>query len=65
VGATAKKPMVVNNEIKIRDVINLTLTLDHRYTDGARAAPLYQKFIKYLNDPETCLALEQQNISAK
>jgi hypothetical protein len=26
---------------------------------------LYQKFIKYLNDPETCLALEQQNISAK
>jgi pyruvate dehydrogenase E2 component (dihydrolipoamide acetyltransferase) len=54
IGATNKKPLVVDNEIKIRDVINITLTLDHRYTDGARAAKVYQKFIKYLDDPESC-----------
>ena len=54
VGSTVKKPVVVDNEVKIRDIINITLTLDHRYTDGARAAKVYQKFIKYLNDPDTC-----------
>ena len=54
VGATTKKPMVVDDEIKIRNVINVTLTLDHRYTDGARAAPVYQKFLRYLHDPEKC-----------
>ena len=59
VGATLKKAMVVNNEIKIRDVINVTLTLDHRYTDGARAAPIYQKFVQYLNDPEKSTALDE------
>eukprot|EP00826_Nyctotherus_ovalis_P057261 TRINITY_DN7820_c0_g1_i6.p2 TRINITY_DN7820_c0_g1~~TRINITY_DN7820_c0_g1_i6.p2 ORF type:complete len:107 (+),score=16.33 TRINITY_DN7820_c0_g1_i6:758-1078(+) len=54
IGTIVKKPLVVENEIKIRDVINITLTLDHRYTDGARAAKVYQKFIKYLDDPVTC-----------
>jgi len=52
VGATTKKAMVVNNEILIRDVIHVTFTLDHRYTDGAAAAPAYQKFVKYLHNPE-------------
>ena len=51
--------MVVENEIKIRDVINVTLTLDHRFTDGARAAPLYQKFNKALQDPEKYLCQDE------
>lgn len=54
VGSTVKKPLVVDNEVKIRDTINVTLTLDHRYTDGARAAGVYQKFIKYLDNPDSC-----------
>lgn len=54
VGSTVKKPLVVDNEVKIRDIINVTLTLDHRYTDGARAAVVYQKFIKYLDNPDSC-----------
>lgn len=52
VGSTTKKPMAVNNKIEIRDVINVTLTLDHRYIDGARAAPVYKKFVEFLNNPE-------------
>ncbi len=46
--------MVVDSEVKIRNVITITLTLDHRYIDGVRAAPAYQKFVKYLRDPESC-----------
>ena len=60
VGSTLKKPLVVENEIKIRDVINVTLTLDHRFTDGARAAPLYQKFNKLLQDTEKYLAFYEE-----
>jgi len=52
IGSTQKKAVVVGDEIKIRNVIDVTLTLDHRYTDGARAAPLYQKFVNILKDPE-------------
>lgn len=52
VGATVKKPMVVDDEVKIRDVVNVTLTLDHRYTDGARAGQIYKKFRDFLHDPE-------------
>ena len=53
-GTVLQKPLVVDGEIKIRDVINVTLTLDHRYTDGARARGVYQKFITYLDDPDKC-----------
>lgn len=60
VGATLKKPMVVDNEIKIRDMINVTLTLDHRFIDGARASPMYLKFNKLLQDPEKYLALDEE-----
>ena len=51
--------MVVNDEVLVRDVISVTLTLDHRYTDGNRASGIYQKFVKYLHDPDLCLALDQ------
>lgn len=63
VGATVKKPVVVKDEIKIRNVINVTLTLDHRFTDGARAARVYQKFTKYLNDPIECEKASIQEIT--
>ena len=58
IGSTLKRPMVINNEIKIRDIINVSLTLDHRYTDGAKASKVYQKFVKYLHDPELCNAFD-------
>lgn len=56
IGAAKKKPMVVNDQILIRDVVNVTLTLDHRYTDGARSMALYKTFCDYLNDPEAAVA---------
>lgn len=54
VGAVTEKPIVVDGKVEAKDVINLTLTLDHRYTDGANASALYKKFLRYLNDPDKC-----------
>ncbi len=63
VGATTKKPMVVEDEIKIRNVINVTLTLDHRYTDGAQASGLYQRFVRFLHDPDKCAEEEAKELT--
>ena len=52
IGAATKKPVAVGSEIKIRSVINVTITLDHRYADGAQGADIYKKFTDYLKDPE-------------
>jgi len=51
-GAIAKRPVLEEDQPKIRNVINITLSLDHRYTDGARAVVIYQRFYRYLHDPE-------------
>ena len=31
-----KAPWVVNDEIKIRDIVNINATIDHRFMDGGR-----------------------------
>jgi pyruvate dehydrogenase E2 component (dihydrolipoamide acetyltransferase) len=38
-GAIIKKPWVAGGTVAVRDVIHLTLTVDHRAVDGADAAP--------------------------
>ena len=45
-GCITDKPVVVNGEVKIRPIMNLSLTADHRVIDGAEAA----KFIKRIKD---------------
>ena len=43
VSSVIKKPVVHNNEIKIRDIMKATLSADHRIMDGAIVAD-------YMND---------------
>jgi len=43
VGGFGKKPFVVGNEIKIREVLSLTLSMNHDVVDGAPA-------VRFLND---------------
>jgi pyruvate/2-oxoglutarate dehydrogenase complex dihydrolipoamide acyltransferase (E2) component len=50
-GRIEKKALVVDNEIKIQDVINFTCTTDHRYGDAATFAPFNKGFKGYLKDP--------------
>lgn len=43
VGSIVKKPLVVDNEIKIREVLNMTILLDHDVIDGA-------PIVRFVND---------------
>ena len=55
VGAIEKTPVVVDDEIAIRPIMNLTLTYDHRVVDGAPAAQFLKQVKTYLENP--CLML--------
>jgi pyruvate dehydrogenase E2 component (dihydrolipoamide acetyltransferase) len=51
VGKIVKKPVVVDEEIVIRDMIPITLCIDHRVIDGGDGARFIKKFKEYLSDP--------------
>ena len=50
-GRTADRPWVVNGEIRVRKILPLSLTFDHRMTDGADASRFLGKVVHYLEDP--------------
>ena len=54
-GKIYEKPVVKNGKIKIRSVLPLSLSFDHRVTDGAEAARFANKLIEYLEDPDELL----------
>lgn len=43
VGSILRKPVVIDNEIKIRDILNMTILVDHDVIDGA-------PMVRFLND---------------
>ncbi len=51
-GKIEKKPVVIDDEIKIRSILPLTGTLDHRIVDGAQAGVLAKGAIGRLQKPE-------------
>ena len=51
VGAAKQKPVVIDGEIKIRSVINFTVSVDHRAIDGAVAAQWLAAFVKRFENP--------------
>jgi len=50
-GRIAERPWVHKGEIAIRRILHLSLTFDHRVTDGADAALFLGKVQRYLEDP--------------
>jgi pyruvate dehydrogenase E2 component (dihydrolipoamide acetyltransferase) len=50
-GKIAEKPWVKNGQIVIRKIIPLSLTFDHRLTDGVDASLFLSKILSYLEDP--------------
>ncbi|MFK7866060.1 MAG: dihydrolipoamide acetyltransferase family protein, partial [Alphaproteobacteria bacterium] len=56
VGAGVQKPVVVNGEIKIRNMVTMTLSVDHRAVDGALGAQLLDALKTYIENPVTMLA---------
>ena len=53
IGVTAirKRAVVVDDEIVVRPMLNLSMSLDHRVVDGADGALFMRDLIRYLEDP--------------
>lgn len=52
VGKTEDRVVVVDGEIVVRPIVNLTLSCDHRSIDGALAARLMGDIKRFLEQPE-------------
>jgi len=50
-GRIVERPWVHRGQIVIRKILPLSLTFDHRATDGADAAKFLGKVLRYLEDP--------------
>ncbi len=51
VGQIAKAPWVVDDEVVVRHVVELTLAFDHRQIDGAMASAVLAHIGRFVNDP--------------
>jgi len=57
IGTTEKKVVVSNdNDLRIRDVLKMTLSIDHRVIDGATAAKFINKIKYHLQHPKTLIS---------
>ncbi|QLH76598.1 2-oxo acid dehydrogenase subunit E2 [Halosimplex rubrum] len=56
-GTIEERPVAVDGEVVARDVLPLSLSVDHRVVDGADAARFVETLKEYLEDP-TLLLLE-------
>jgi pyruvate dehydrogenase E2 component (dihydrolipoamide acetyltransferase) len=55
IGAAQQIPAVLDGEIKITSVMNVTLSCDHRIVDGAVGASLLKAFKRYIENPSRLL----------
>ena len=51
IGSITKKPLVINNEIKIKNCMTCKLSGDHRVIDGAVGAKLLKEFKSIIENP--------------
>ncbi|REF72916.1 MULTISPECIES: pyruvate dehydrogenase complex dihydrolipoamide acetyltransferase [Paracoccus] len=56
VGAGIQTPVVENGEVVIRNVMSMTLSVDHRVIDGALGAQLLEAIVGHLENPMGMLA---------
>ena len=55
VGQIAKAPWVVDDEVVVRQVVELALAFDHRMVDGAMASAVLSHIGRYLHDPAAAI----------
>jgi len=51
IGRIVKKPVVLDDQIVIGNVLGLSLSVDHRIVDGGEASRFVNKVMAYLSDP--------------
>ncbi|MCD5323275.1 MULTISPECIES: dihydrolipoamide acetyltransferase family protein [Pontibacillus] len=52
---TKKKPAVVNDEIVIRSMMNISFTFDHRVADGGTAVAFSNRLVQLMEHPNTLM----------
>ena len=55
IGKAEKKPVIINDEIQISEIMNVTLSCDHRVVDGALGSMWLNKFKSYIENPSLML----------
>ncbi len=55
VGASEKRPVVVNEKVEIAEIMSITLSVDHRTVDGALGAKFLNIFKFYIENPLSIL----------
>lgn len=53
IGKTQKKAVVIDNEVKIRDMMNTVWTIDHRFGDAVIGMNLIRIVRSFTEDPES------------
>jgi pyruvate dehydrogenase E2 component (dihydrolipoamide acetyltransferase) len=56
-GRAVAKPWVLDGEVRVRQVMQLTLSFDHRHVDGALGSTVLADVARFLEDPAVELAL--------
>ena len=56
VGRSVEKPIVKKGEIVIREIMTLSLSVDHQVIDGAEAASFMRRLQQILGRPQSLLA---------
>ena len=51
VGMSSKRPVVIDDKIEIRTMMDVTISCDHRVVDGAVGAQFLAAFKKYMEAP--------------
>jgi pyruvate dehydrogenase E2 component (dihydrolipoamide acetyltransferase) len=55
VGKITKKPVVLDDEIEIRNILPLSMSFDHRIVDGADAGRFMNTIKDFLSNPQLLL----------
>ena len=56
VGGVQDKPVAVNGEVKVRPILPVGVTFDHRFMDGVHAAHMNRIFRQCFENPEKYFA---------
>jgi pyruvate/2-oxoglutarate dehydrogenase complex dihydrolipoamide acyltransferase (E2) component len=57
IGSVIRKPKVVNDEIKVREILNMTILMDHDVMDGAPMVRFMNELVRRI---ETGAGLENE-----
>ena len=53
VNRAVERPVVLNGQVQVRLMMNLSSSFDHRFVDGYDAAAMIQRIKEYLEHPAT------------